>query len=105
MQNALSIFVREKLEDEFIKALDKRLLRAYYSYINNANTSEQIMRNWKQVTKNNAYYAAAVKEWREKGFKNWEIRRMLLETVEYISFMVVADVDRIFEIANGERCA
>ena len=63
------------------------------------------MRNWKQVTKNNAYYAAAVNEWRDNGLKEWEIRRMLLETVEYISFMVVADVDRIFEIANGERCA
>lgn len=63
------------------------------------------MRNWKQVIKNNAYYAAAVNEWRNNGLNEWEIRRMLLETVEYISFMVVADVDRIFEIANGERCA
>ena len=54
---------------------------------------------------NNAYYAKSVIEWRAKGYTEFDIKQMLLSTVEYISFMKLSDIVLIMEIANGERCA
>lgn len=51
-----------------------------------------------------AYWGAVVNEWRGK-FAEWEVRRMVTEACEYSEVLGQRDVNTIFEIADGVRCA
>lgn len=51
-----------------------------------------------------AYWGRVAQEWLAK-FPEWRVRRMLLEVVEYSEIHVVSDVEKIFEIARGQRVA
>jgi hypothetical protein len=54
------------------------------------------------------YWANCVSEWQAKGWKEWEVKRMLaccLESVRSVHKNPAADAALVMEIANGARAA